>query len=168
MAGISNCIHSILCDVISYRSLDPLSGANLHILFDKKDLPTATTWVMLKRQSIVTFLLSKWRYDNTLAYILYSTYRQMGELWTLFECACLQHLTCDRVVEMNGNISRVFFCSTIFSKLTLNGMKFGRINRKNIAGQSYRSIWGNFGHPGATLDSRLLCTSTDLEGLPYR
>ena len=87
----------------------------------------------------------------------------MGELWTLFEFACLQHLTHNMMVEMDGNISRVSFCSTIFSKLNFNGMKFGKIKRKNIAGQSYPSIWGNFGHPGETLDSRLLCTNNDLE-----
>ena len=92
-------------------------------------------------------------------------YRQMGELWRLLEFACLQHFTCNMVVKMGSNISRVLFCSTIFSKLKLNGMKFGKINRKNIAGQSYPSIWGNFGHPGETLDSRLLCTSNDLEWL---
>ena len=38
-------------------------------------------------------------------------------------------------------------------------MKFGKIKRKNIAGQSYPSIWGNFGHTGETLDSMLLCTN---------
>ena len=70
------------------------------------------------------------------------------------------------VAEMDGNISRVLFGSTIFSKLNLNGMKFGKIKRKNIAGQSYPSIWGNFGHPGETLDSMLLCTNDDIEWLP--
>ena len=58
-----------------------------------------------------------------------SCYRQMGELWTLFEFACLQHLTRNMVVEMDGNISWVLFCSTIFSKLKLNGIKFGKISR---------------------------------------
>ena len=37
------------------------------------------------------------------------TYRQMGELWTLFEFACSQHLIRDMVVEMGGNILRVLF-----------------------------------------------------------
>ena len=58
------------------------------------------------------------------------SYRQMGELWTLFEFACLQHLTHNMVAEMDGNRSRVLFCSTIFSKLNLNGIKFGKIKRK--------------------------------------
>ena len=65
-----------------------------------------------------------------------------------FAFACLQHLTPNMVEEMDGDISRVLFCNTIFSKLKLNG------------------IWGKFGHPGETLDSRLLCTSNDLEWLP--
>ena len=95
-----------------------------------------------------------------------SHYRQMGELWTLFEFACLQHLARNMVAEMDGNILRVLFGSTIFSKLNLNGMKLGKIKRKNIAGQSYPSIWGNFGHPGETLDSMLLCTNNDIEWLP--
>ena len=94
-------------------------------------------------------------------------YRQMGELWTLFEFACLQNFTCSMMVEMDGNISRVSFCSTIFSKSKLNGMIFGKTKRKNIAGQSYPSIWGNFEHLGETLDGRLLCTSNDLEWLTF-
>ena len=93
-------------------------------------------------------------------------YRQTGELWTLN--LCLQIFTHSMVVEMDGNISRVLFCSIKFSKLKLNGRKFGTIKRKNIAGQSYPGNWGSFGHPGETLGGRrrLLCTSNDLEWLP--
>ena len=57
------------------------------------------------------------------------TYRQMGELWTLFEFASLQHFTRNMVVEMDGNISWVLFCSTMFSKLKLNDVKFRKIKR---------------------------------------
>ena len=92
-------------------------------------------------------------------------YRQMGGTLDTFEFAHLQHFTCNMVVEMAGNISRVLFSSTIFSKLKFNGMKFGKIKRKYIAGQSYPSIRVNFGHPGETLDGRLLCTSNDIEWL---
>ena len=105
-------------------------------------------------------------HDDVIKWKKFPHYRQMGELWTLFEFACLQYLTHNMVAEMDRNISWVLFCSTIFSKLNLNGMKFGKIKRKNIAGQSYPSSWGNFGHPGETLDSRLLCTNNDLEWLP--
>ena len=34
-------------------------------------------------------------------------YRQMGELWTLFEFACSLYLTCNMVLDMDGSISRV-------------------------------------------------------------
>ena len=51
-------------------------------------------------------------------------YRQMGELWTLFEFACSLHLTCNMVLEMDGGISRVLLCIMIFSILRLYGIKF--------------------------------------------
>ena len=95
------------------------------------------------------------------------SYRQMGELWTLFEFAFLQHDTRNMAVEMDGNILRVLFCSTIFSKLNLNGIKFGKIKRKNAADQSYPCLWGNFGHPGETLDGRLLCTSCSVGSITH-
>ena len=53
-------------------------------------------------------------------------YRQMGELWTLFEFACSLYLTCNMVLDMDGYISRVLVrtCIMIFSILRLYGMKF--------------------------------------------
>ena len=51
-------------------------------------------------------------------------YRQMGELWTLFEFACSLYLTCDMVLDMDGSISRVLLCIMIFSILRLYGIKF--------------------------------------------
>ena len=51
-------------------------------------------------------------------------YRQMGELWTLFEFACSLYLTCNMVPEMDGSISRVLICIMIFSILRLYGIKF--------------------------------------------
>ena len=44
-------------------------------------------------------------------------------------------------------------------------MKSGTIKTKNIAGQSYPSIWVQFGHPGETLDGRHFCMSKSLEWL---
>ena len=51
-------------------------------------------------------------------------FRQMGELWTLFEFACSLYLTCNMVLEMTGSISRVLSCIMIFSILRLYGIKF--------------------------------------------
>ena len=42
-------------------------------------------------------------------------YRQMGELWTLFEFACSLYLTCNMVLEIDGSISRVLLCIMQFS-----------------------------------------------------
>ena len=50
-------------------------------------------------------------------------YRQMGQLWTLFEFACSLYLTCNMVLDMDGGISRVLLCIMIFSILRLYGMK---------------------------------------------
>ena len=90
-------------------------------------------------------------------------YRQMGELWTLFQFECSLHLTHDMVAEMDGNISWVLFCITIFYIRIWNGMKFGKIRRKNIAVQSYPSIWGNFGRPGKFWTAVSLGIVNDLE-----
>ena len=51
-------------------------------------------------------------------------YRQMGQLWTLFEFACSLYLTCNMVLDMDGGISRVLLCIMIFSILRLYGMKW--------------------------------------------
>ena len=51
-------------------------------------------------------------------------YRQMGELWTLFEFACLLYLTCNMVLDMDGSISRFLLCIMIFSISRLYGIKF--------------------------------------------
>ena len=51
-------------------------------------------------------------------------YRQMGELWTLFEFAFSLYLTCNMVLDMVGSISRVLLGFMIFSILRLYGIKF--------------------------------------------
>ena len=51
-------------------------------------------------------------------------YRQMGELWTLFEFASSLYLECNMVLDMDGSISRVLLCIMIFSILRLYGIKF--------------------------------------------
>ena len=51
-------------------------------------------------------------------------YRQMGELWTLFEFACSLYLTCNMVLDTDGSISWVLLCIMIFSTLRLYGIKF--------------------------------------------
>ena len=61
-----------------------------------------------------------WKHAN----IMTVKYRQMGELWTLFEFACSLYLTCNMVLEIDGSISRVLLCIMIFSILRLYGMKF--------------------------------------------
>ena len=44
-----------------------------------------------------------------------------GHFLSLHVCS----ISCNMVMEMDGNISRLLFCSTIFYKLKLNGMKLG-------------------------------------------
>ena len=82
---------------------------------------------------------------------------QMGEFWTLFEFACSLYLTCNMALEMDGNISRVLLCIMIFSILRLNGINLVQFKGKNIAGQSYRGIWGNFEQHWETFAKSFFC-----------
>ena len=51
-------------------------------------------------------------------------YRQMGELWILFEFASSLYLTCNMVLDMDVSISRVLLGIMIFSILRLYGIRF--------------------------------------------
>ena len=88
---------------------------------------------------------------------------KLGHFLSLPVC-CISHVTWWWKWMLSYHVS--YFVFQYFANC--NWMKYNLVwsKRKNTAGQSYPNIWGNFGHPGETLDSRLLCNRNDLEWLP--
>ena len=113
-------------------------------------------------------------------------YRQMGELWTLFEFACSLYLTCNMVLDMDGSISWVIIsiswvllCFMIFSMLRLYGIKF-RINQKEkillgkvtpgfgVTLDGIGKLWTVILHQWITLNNRFLFALWCVEFTKYR